>query len=111
MRIAMPIAEGRLCMHFGHCQAFAFVEVDDGNSILKVETETPPAHQPGVLPQWLGAKSADVVIASGMGMRAQELFRRQGIEVIVGAPPEEPEKVAAAYLDRSLRAGANPCDH
>ena len=29
MKIALPLADGKLCMHFGHCEIFAIVEVDD----------------------------------------------------------------------------------
>jgi hypothetical protein len=29
----------------------------------------------------------------------------------VGAPPETPEQLATAYLNGSLQAGGNPCDH
>ena len=29
MKIAIPLAAGRLCMHFGHCEQFALVEVDE----------------------------------------------------------------------------------
>ena len=28
MRFAIPLAEGQLCMHFGHCEQFALVDVD-----------------------------------------------------------------------------------
>ena len=28
MKIAIPLAAGRLCMHFGHCEQFALVDVD-----------------------------------------------------------------------------------
>ena len=28
MKIAIPLAEGKLTMHFGHCASFALVEVD-----------------------------------------------------------------------------------
>lgn len=111
MLIALPTAEGKLCAHFGHCQAFALVSVGEDKTILGVETEPPPPHQPGLLPKWLNEKSVDLVIAGGMGMRAQELFTRHGIEVLVGAPPDEPEKIVADYLDGALRTGANLCDH
>ncbi|MFH1848505.1 MAG: NifB/NifX family molybdenum-iron cluster-binding protein, partial [Candidatus Omnitrophota bacterium] len=43
---------------------------------------TPPAHAPGVLPKWLGEQGANVIIASGMGTRAQNLFKENGIDVI-----------------------------
>ena len=33
-KIAIPLAEGKLCMHFGHCEKFAIIEVD-GNCIQR----------------------------------------------------------------------------
>ena len=45
MRIAIPIVNDRLCMHFGHCEQFALVEVDDGDRSI---TSTWPApRKPG----------------------------------------------------------------
>ena len=29
MKFAIPLAEGKLTAHFGHCQEFALVEVED----------------------------------------------------------------------------------
>ena len=46
-----------------------------------------------------------------MGQRAQDLFSRQGIEVIVGAPADSPEKIISAYMEDSLQVGENVCDH
>ena len=34
MKIAIPIVEGSLAMHFGHCEQFAVLEVDDTGKIL-----------------------------------------------------------------------------
>ena len=28
MLIAVPVANGTLCAHFGHCEQFAFIEAD-----------------------------------------------------------------------------------
>ncbi|NLF18973.1 MAG: ATPase, partial [Lentisphaerae bacterium] len=28
MRLAIPIADGRLSLHFGHCESFALIDVD-----------------------------------------------------------------------------------
>ena len=112
MRIAIPVAAGKLAMHFGHCEAFALVEVDaEKKEILGAETMEAPSHEPGALPRFLAEKGADIIIASGMGSRAQGLFSQQGIDVVVGAPPEEPEAVVRAYLDGTLGAGGNICDH
>jgi len=111
MKIAIPLASGRLCMHFGHCEQFALLDTDESNSIVGKTLLTPPPHEPGVLPAWLGEQGADVIIAGGMGSRAQQLFARNNITVVVGAPADEPEQLVAAYLGGSLETGANVCDH
>ena len=112
MRIALPLVGGKLSVHFGHCEEFAFVDVDRQRKVIeKVECLPAPAHQPGLLPQWLFEKGADMVIAGGMGRRAQDLFSGQKIRVLVGAPSETPEAVVNAYLNGSLETGENICDH
>jgi len=112
MKIALPTAEGKLCMHFGHCQVFVLVEVDpEKKIILNTEMLTPPAHAPGVLPAWIAEQGASWVIAGGMGGRAIQLFQQAGVDVITGAPPDEPEKLVADFLNGTLTTGDNVCDH
>lgn len=112
MRIAVPVANGRLAMHFGHCERFALVDVDvPAKCVLKTEMVEAPEHEPGLLPPWLAERGAKVIIAGGMGSRAQALFAEQGIQVIVGAPAETPEYLAKSYLDGTLQSGDNVCDH
>ena len=110
MKFAIPLAEGKLTAHFGHCQEFALVEVED-NEIKKKETLVPPPHEPGVLPRWLHELGTNIIIAGGMGARALDLFAQNDIKVIVGAPPLTPEELIKQYLDDTLVAGANVCDH
>jgi ATP-binding protein involved in chromosome partitioning len=112
MKIAIPLAEGKLCAHFGHCQQFALLDVDEKTrSITRQQLLTPPPHEPGVLPRWLHEQGADTIIAGGMGHRAQGLFTSNGIKVIVGAAAETPERLVAALLSGTLETGANLCDH
>lgn len=112
MRIAIPLANGRLCAHFGHCEAFAFAETDaEGKNIVKIEEVTAPDHQPGLLPRWLADKGIQVVLAGGMGSRAMNLFGEAGIRVVVGVPSDEPRPIVSAYLAGSLKTGDNLCDH
>ncbi len=110
MKIAIPTAQGKLCAHFGHCETFTMVEVEDG-AVLGMEQLDPPPHEPGVLPRWLAEQGANVIIAGGMGQRAQILFTQQGIEVVVGAAPDAPEKLVENWLKGSLETGQNACDH
>jgi len=107
---AVPVAEGKLCAHFGHCDQFALVETEKGQ--IKDKTmHTPPPHEPGVLPRWLHEMGAHIIIAGGMGSRAQGLFSENGIRVITGAPQDSPETLVNRYLTDSLVTGANVCDH
>jgi predicted Fe-Mo cluster-binding NifX family protein len=110
MKFAIPLAEGKLTAHFGHCQEFALVEVED-NEIKNKETLVPPPHEPGVLPKWLHELGANVIIAGGMGARALDLFAQNDIEVIVGASALTPEELVKQYLDNTLQTGGNVCDH
>lgn len=112
MKIAVPLAEGKLTMHFGHCASFAVVEIDESGKQINTEEIVPPPHEPGVLPKWLGEEvKANVIIAGGMGQRAQDLFSQYGVKVIVGAQVKTPAELVADYVSGSLQAGANACDH
>lgn len=107
---AVPLAGGKLCAHFGHCEQFALVETENGK-IVNTSMHTPPAHEPGVLPKWLHEQGANVIIAGGMGSRAQDLFTQEGIKVLTGAPAEDPETLVHQYLGDALVTGDNACDH
>ncbi len=112
MRIAIPIAGGALAAHFGHCEAFALLDVDTVNKqVITQQLLDAPPHQPGLLPRWLAEQGVNVVIAGGMGQRAQNLFTQAGIQVCAGATGQTPGELAHAYLQGTLTYGANPCDH
>jgi len=112
MKIAIPVLDGKLCLHFGQARNFALVEADpDKKETQNIEILDAPEHQPGLLPQWLASLGAELIIVGGMGRRAQELFAAADIEVIIGAPEEPPEKIVQDYLEGTLETGANVCDH
>ena len=112
MRIAVPVTEGKLSQHFGHCEAFALYDVDAETRKVVARTTLPaPEHEPGLLPRWLAENGANTIVAGGMGGRAKDLFAQQGIEVVVGAPPEAPEEIVQRYLAGTLVTGDNECDH
>ena len=80
MLIAIPKEGNAVCPHFGHCEEFTLYDTD--TKVLKSVAN--PGHQPGFLPGFLKELGTELVIAGGMGGRAQELFAQQGIELIVG---------------------------
>jgi len=112
MRYAIPVSNGRLAAHFGHCEHFALIDVDEAtNTIVRKELVDSPGHQPGLLPVWLAEEGASAVIASGMGSRAQALFRENHIQVIIGALGDDPGQIVLDYIQDALATGDNICDH
>lgn len=109
-KIAIPLENGVLCSHFGHCEQFAIIETID-HSILTEELVTPPPHEPGLLPAWLAEKGVTDVIAGGMGQKAIALFNQQKINVFVGAQVKSHKELANDLMNNSLSSGANYCDH
>lgn len=112
MKIAIPVAEGRLNLHFGHCAGFDVFDIGpDGKTVsAKSYIEAPP-HEPGLLPTFLGERGITDIIAGGMGSRAKSLFTERGIKVCTGAQPDSSESILRNYLDGTLITGANACDH
>lgn len=111
-RIAIPVTGGVLASHFGHCGQFVVFDVAaDGKSLGRKQVLTPPPHEPGTFPKWLHEQGATIIIAGGMGSRAQSLFVQNGIQVLVGAANDEPESLVRQFLDGRLTTGANVCDH
>jgi len=109
MKIAVAMENGNVCEHFGHAPAYVIYTVKEGNIVSKEEL-TNPGHTPGFLPKWMSGMGIDVIIAGGMGPRAVELFKEQGVTPIIGAkgPVEE---VVQKYCEGSLKTGQSTCNH
>ncbi len=112
MRYAIPVSGGMVSPHFGHCEQFALIDVaEDSKEITRKELVPSPGHQPGLLPEWLAEQGVALVIAGGMGSRAQGLFQQNRIGVIIGSIESDPEKAVLSYLNGQLAIGDNICDH
>ncbi|MEE4214391.1 MAG: NifB/NifX family molybdenum-iron cluster-binding protein [Bacteroidales bacterium] len=110
MKFAVPTLNNELTAHFGHCEKFAIIETDN-STIKKEESVTPPVHQPGVYPRFLANMGVDVIIAGGMGQKAQKLFAENNIQVCIGVAEGSPAELVQQYLDNKLTTGQNLCDH
>ena len=108
--IAVPLEQGVLCEHFGHCEQFAIVQVEN-NTIADVRILTPPEHVPGLYPRWVAGFGVTDVIAGGMGQKAIDLFHQQNINAFVGAPKLGAEELVMAFIDDELELSANYCNH
>jgi ATP-binding protein involved in chromosome partitioning len=98
-RIAVPIADGTLCKHFGHSEQFAIFETGaDGDELSGPVLVTSPPHGAGFLPRWLARQQVTTVIAAGMGRRARTLLAAHGIEVVLGATEGRPQELVRAFV-------------
>jgi predicted Fe-Mo cluster-binding NifX family protein len=108
--IAIPVENGVLCAHFGHCQQFAIVNVVN-NVITDVKELTPPEHVPGAYPRWVARFGVTDVIAGGMGQQAISLFNEQNINAFVGAPTKAARELVSDFIAGNLSLSANYCNH
>ena len=87
-RIAIPSVEtggldGQRSGHFGHCDVFTLVDVEDGE-IKQVSTLANEGHVQGgcmVPVNFLAEHKVDALIVGGIGMRPLMGFRQVGIDV------------------------------
>lgn len=112
IRIAIPVADGRLHGHFGGCREFALVDADaQKRVVLATQTVPAPPHQPGLFPRWLREQGVRVVIAGGIGKRALDNFALHGIAVRAGVADMRIEVLVAAYLAGELTSPPAGCEH
>ncbi len=82
MKIAIPLAGGKLTSHFGHCERFAIMDADPmAKKVLKSELVTPPPHEPGLFPAWLAERGATRIM-TGPAHAASTSSRRTTAVVV-----------------------------
>jgi predicted Fe-Mo cluster-binding NifX family protein len=107
MRIAISTDGDRVAEHFGRCPSYTITDIEDG-TVLSRNVIDNPGHQPGFLPKYLREQGVACVIAGGMGHRAVQLFRENGIETVVGITGKIDE-VLEALLAGTLEGGESLC--
>jgi predicted Fe-Mo cluster-binding NifX family protein len=108
-KIAVATEGNQVAQHFGRCPSYTIAMVEDGR-IVSQEVIANPGHEPGFLPGYLGQQGVEVIIAGGMGPRAEGLFAQHGIETVVGAYGPV-DRATQAYLAGAIELDANICDH
>jgi predicted Fe-Mo cluster-binding NifX family protein len=109
-KIAVPVNNGILDAHFGHCKQLAIFELTDKQVTNESLIDAPP-HEPGLLPAFLSGKGVTDIIAGGMGQRAIELFNKAGVNVFVGAPALNARILVDRFMNQTIQFDANYCDH
>jgi predicted Fe-Mo cluster-binding NifX family protein len=109
MRIAVATENGKVAAHFGRCPAYTIVDLVEGELKDRHVVEN-PGHAPGVIPQFLHEMDVSVIIAGGMGQRAQALFEEMGIKPVIGATGTVEEILTSCVLG-TLEGGESLCTH
>ncbi|MBW2622593.1 MAG: NifB/NifX family molybdenum-iron cluster-binding protein [Deltaproteobacteria bacterium] len=90
--------------HFGHCDLYTLVSVEDGR-ITNVQTLPNVPHEQGgcMAPvQHLAQNGTRVLIAGGMGMRPLMGFNQVGIEVYFGGEAQTVADAVEALINGQL---------
>jgi predicted Fe-Mo cluster-binding NifX family protein len=109
MRVAIATENGAVAAHFGRCPLYTLVDIEDGREVSR-QTLLNPGHEPGRIPAFLHEHRANVIVAGGMGRRAQELFDAMGIEQVIGTQGAV-DTVVAGCIDGTLEGGESLCSH
>lgn len=101
MKIALSTKGNDVYGHFGSCENFTLVDIQDGKVASKEVVGTEGNHH-GSLPGYLASLGVNLVISGGMGEGAQNKLAQQGIDVITGVEgtiDETIEKYVAGTLE------------
>ncbi|MEW5774584.1 MAG: NifB/NifX family molybdenum-iron cluster-binding protein [Thermodesulfobacteriota bacterium] len=87
MKIAVPTRQGRVDEHFGHCESFTVLTLDENRAVAGEESFTPP---PGCgcksnVATTLRDMGVTLLIGGNMGEGAAVRLRSEGIAVVRGA--------------------------
>ena len=103
LKIAIPMADGEFCEHFGGAKEFSIIEgAPERGQVTSSQCLAAPEHQPGALPRWLAAQQIDVVVVSAIGERALIMLAEAGIETRLAGEGMNPNELVIACLQGSL---------
>ena len=109
MLVAIPSTipgglDAPLGAHFGHCEIYTLVAVEDG-LVKEVKTVPNVPHEQGgcMAPvQHLAQNGVNIMIAGGMGMRPLMGFNQMGIRVFFGGEAETVADAVEALINGQL---------
>jgi predicted Fe-Mo cluster-binding NifX family protein len=107
MKIAIATEGTNVSGHFGKCENFTIVELE--NSEVKSKTEISTiGNQHGLLPSFLASHDVNLVIAGGMGEGARNNLISNNIEIISGISGSI-DGVIDTYLGGNLKSTNTGC--
>lgn len=117
MLIALPTRDGNIDDHFGHCDHYTLLTVDEDKNIVKTETMESPEGcgcKSDIAPI-LAQRGVEIMLAGNIGQGALNILNGAGIKVIRGCsgPIDQVAKqyLAGRILDNAIICDHHDCDH
>ncbi len=112
MKIALPSRDGLIDGHFGHCEYFTIITIEDGK-ISNEEKLDPPEGcgcKSNVVPT-MAQMGVNVMLAGNMGGGAVNMLNSHGIEVFRGLSGK-PKDAVDKWLTGQIKDSGTSCsDH
>lgn len=112
MKIALPTRDGQIDDHFGHCDHFTLMTLDEEKNIVKIEKMESPEGcgcKSDIAPI-LADKGVSVMLAGNMGEGAVRVLAASKIRVVRGCSGPI-DDVAAKWIAGDLQDNLITCDH
>jgi predicted Fe-Mo cluster-binding NifX family protein len=110
MKIALPSNGNMVDGHFGHCEYFTVITVDDQKKIVNQEIVQPPAGCgcKSNIVDTLANMGVKVMLAGNMGAGAVNVLTSHGIDVVRGCSGNVRE-VVEEWLSGSVNDSGSAC--
>lgn len=122
VRVALPLAAGRVVGSVESAERFALLDVEAATMrvISRMDTAAPEKESrpepavptdtaladAGLVAAWLQGRGVQVLLCGSMGEDVQGLYAERSVQVVLDAAPDIPEELVAEYLAGSLHHGA-----
>lgn len=113
MKLAIPVnKDNKVDGHFGHCEMYAIVSLDDKNEIISTETIALPkgCGCKSDIAQTLAAQGVTIMLVDGIGTGAVNKLKGAGIEVVRGCSGEVKE-LALSFASGKITDNGSNCEH
>ncbi|MCM8900246.1 NifB/NifX family molybdenum-iron cluster-binding protein [Caldicoprobacter algeriensis] len=109
MRYAISADQGYVSPHFGRCEKYVLIDIEN-RKVTTSRVIDNPGHSPGFIPRFLHDQGVNCILCGGIGKQAIQLLEEYGIDVITGVEGSV-EEVIQKLLAGTLKGGASFCHH
>lgn len=111
MKIALPTRDGHIDDHFGHCDHFTIITVEQDKIVAREEMPSPEGCgcKSDIAPT-LAQQGVRLLLGGNMGEGAKNVLNANGIKVIRGCQGPI-EDVVQSYINNELQDNSIACDH